>query len=523
VTSDTDSPPQSTSYLPIPDQWLLVGLLVIGAVLAETSLPELIRLPLTLGQFIRTTPDTWAPLLVVAILMAAALVLEGPRWPRQERRAWFVAGAASVAGVVWFFRAGDINWHATPDWAKEWTYHTALRESLSHGRLPWFLNVEFQGTDRFFANPETNVFPHTVLLAWLDVTRFVILQCASLLIVGLMASYRLARDLKLGPTASMAFLAIFLMNGHLIAHLHTGHLQWAGYFVFPCLLLFLHRAATGDMGGRTQSGLALGMALIALVGGWHLFVWGVIFVGVLVVIDRARWRFGASVMLLVAGLSALRIVPAMVQYRSPDTMFVGSYQQLSILVRALVGELRTKIDYLDWWEYDVFVGWVGLVIITAGLTAPLSRTWRHSVAALWPPSLAMLVLSTFDVYRWTFHRLPGFESERVASRLLILGILGFALIGCVQLNMWLARMPRSRVRLAAVAVAGLLLLAQLVVHTNGRRPTSATGLGPPSSSVVSDSGPDLAYAASVGGGAALSLISLGIAIHRRRIQGPRRE
>jgi hypothetical protein len=79
-------------------------------------------------------------------------------------------------------------------------------------------------------------------------------------------------------------------------------------------------------------------------------------------------------------------------------------------------------------------------------------------------------------------------------------------------------------RLAAVGLGGLLLAAQLVVHTNGRRPTSNTGLGPPSSNVVSNRRPEPAYASSVGGGAALSLVGLGIAIRRlRQVQRPRRE
>ena len=166
--SDTESPAQSTTYLPISDQWLLTGLVVIGAVLMETTLSELLRLPITIAAFVVATPDTWIPLVVMGILMAGALVLEGTRPTlRQERFAWWAYGTVSIVGVAWFFRFGDLNWHATPDWVKEWTYYTALHESFSHGRLPWFLNATFQGTDRFFANPETNIAPRpSCLRGW---------------------------------------------------------------------------------------------------------------------------------------------------------------------------------------------------------------------------------------------------------------------------------------------------------------------------------------------------------------------
>ena len=142
--------------------------------------------------------------------------------------------------------------------------------------------------------------------------------------------------------------------------------------------------------------------------------------------------------------------------------------------------------------------------------------WRNSITALWTPSVVLLVLSTFNIYRWTLFQLPGFVSERVATRLVILAVLGFALIGCVQLNTWLARRPVSRVRLAALALAGLLLATQLVTHTNGRRPRADRGIGPPSVNVVSDRQPERLYVVSVQSGALVTLISFGIAIRMWR-------
>lgn len=274
----------------------------------------------------------------------------------------------------------------------------------------------------------------------MDGPTFFVLQFAILLSIGLFAARRLALDLRLGPVASLTFLAIFLMNGHLIAHLETGHLQWVGYVLLPGVFLFVHRAATGDFSRRTQAGLALTLALVELVGGWHVFVWCVIWIGVFIALDRSRWRFGASLSLLVAGLSALRVV-----------------------------------------------------------------------AALWGPSVAMLVLSAYNIDAWTLFRLPGFESQRVATRLLVVAVLGFALIACVQLDASLARRPLSRWRAGALALAGLVLAAQLVAHANSRRPRPDRGAGVPAHAVVSDRRPEAAYAASVFAGAAITLASAGFA------------
>jgi hypothetical protein len=496
-----------------------VGVLALGAVLIDSSLLTLLRFPLTLATFIGATPDTWIPLAIVITVIAGALSLEAVGRPaRVERFAWFVGAAISIAGVVLYYRAGQVDWLATQDWVKEWTYYTALRESLSSGGLPWFLNEPFQGTALFFANAETLVAPHAVLLRWLDVPTFIVLQAAVLLAAGLLGAYHLARDLRLGPAASLVFLSIFLMNGHVIAHLETGHGQWVSYFLLPCVLLFVHRAAIGETGTRTQAGIAMTMAVIALVGGWHVFVWCVIFVGVFTAANRSRWRFGISVALLLAGLTMVRLLPAALLYDVIDREFVGSYQSLATLAGAFIGEPRRMTDGLNWWEYNLFVGWIGFMVVLTGLTAPLSRVWNHSIAQLWFPSVAMLILSCYNVYEWTLFNLPGFVSQRVATRLLVVGVVGFTLIACVQLNEWLTRHARSRWRLAILALAGVLMAGQLVAHMNSRRPRPDRGVGPPPVNVVSSQQPGNTYRWSVGGGAMVSLIAFGVAgtMWRRR-------
>jgi len=512
LASTEPTPPSRSTVLPIDDQWLLVGVMAAGAALLHTTTWDLLRLPLTLAAFIAATPDTWIPLVVVVALMSSAIGFEwiGRSQPT-DRGLWLLAGVVSMVGAWWYFRGGDLNWFTTQDWVKEWTYHTALRESLSHGRLPWILNDSFQGTALFFANAETNIAPHALLLGWVDVPTFVAIQAVVFVLIGVAAASRLAADLKFRSVASATFVSIFLMNGHVIAHLETGHLQWVAYFLLPCVLLFMHRAAAGDLGGRTQSGLSIALAMMALVGGWHVFVWCIIFIGAFVLIDSTRWRFGLSVALLTAGLTALRLLPGAVLFEMADREFVGSYQSLFTLTGAFVGEPQRAIDGLNWWEYNLFLGWVGFIVFLAGLTAPLGRAWHHPVSKLWLPSLVMLVLSCFNTYQWTLFNLPGFVSQRVATRLLVVGMLGFTLVACVQMNLWLERRPRSWWRTAALAAAALLMATQLVAHLNSRRPRPDDGKGAPAINVVSTRQPGPAYIWTVASGAIVSVISLGIA------------
>ena len=166
----------------------------------------------------------------------------------------------------------------------------------------------------------------------MGVSPFLVLQFVLLFIIGIAGFQRLARELQLGPIASTAFIAILLLNGNLVGHLGAGHFQWAGYFVIPWVFLFLHRASAGDTSSRTQAGLALALGLMVAVGGWHVFVWCVIFVGVFLLCNRARWWLGAGAAALAAGLIAYRVFPAIMVFGAHDAEFLHGYEQITVLL-----------------------------------------------------------------------------------------------------------------------------------------------------------------------------------------------
>ena len=131
--------------------------------------------------------------------------------------------------------------------------------------------------------------------------------------------------------------------------------------------------------------------------------------------------------------------------------------------------------------------------------------------------MTLTILSIFDIYKWTLFKLPGFVSERVATRLVIVGVLGFALIGSTQLDRWVRRESHRNWRIAAVGLATALLLLQLVLRTNQLRPGPDQGLGPAAVNVLSIEPVDTTYAVSVVAGVVISLASLAFAIRQWRV------
>ena len=71
----------------------MIGLLLLGAVLSETSFAQMFRLPVSMASFVAATPDLWIPLLVVVMLIVIALGLEARgRTAKQVAPLWMVAG-----------------------------------------------------------------------------------------------------------------------------------------------------------------------------------------------------------------------------------------------------------------------------------------------------------------------------------------------------------------------------------------------------------------------------------------------
>lgn len=496
-------------------QAALVTALIVGAVYTLTTPADMLQLPSAQWRLVEGTRGSWGPLACVAAVLAWSLWLEW-RGQRFGTAGWIVVGVLSVTAIGWFFRGGQIDWQNSRDWQKEWTYYEAVKETLATGRLPWHINAAFHYTNKFFANPETVIAPHLVALTVLSIPAFVFAQSLLVVAVGVLAFRALALDLEFGPVATVAFLAVFLFNGYILGHLGGGHLQWISCFLYPAVFLFVHRYAAGDRSRRAQAGLACALAGLLTIGGWHMFVWAILFTASFFAVDPRRWRDGAFVALLTIGLGAYRILPAAIAHEGFRLDFLASYRDITTFVAAFVGDPRPFDGRVLWIEYDAYVGWIGLLLLGIGLTTPLSATWRTPVGSLWLPSLIVLVLTWGNAYRFTLFQLPAFASQRVASRFIIISLLGCALLGCAQLNRWLRARRFLAVKLFAVGCAGVFLAAQLLVRADERRPAPDTGAQIPVVHVITDTPPALSDRLGLLAGCAVTVLTSAAVLRLRR-------
>ena len=298
-------------------------------------------------------------------------------------------------------------------------------------------------------------------------------------------------------------MLLFVANGQIAGHLTVGHVQWAAYFLLPFLFLLLTREAIGaGPSDANAAGLGLTFGGMLVTGGWHVFVWSLLFAGVFTLVNR-RWRFGIELALFTVGISAFRVIPGLMVFGGGSNQLAEGFANLFGFIGALIGTAPRAPSDLSWWEYDTFIGWVGFVAVAVGCTSTRARSGAR-LHALWLPSLALILLSIGSLYESTLFRLPAFNSERVVSRLAVVGVLGLLLIGLKEISEWRDKDRPSATREMTIAAGALLLVVQLMLRVEAIRPAATIVQWPAGGDGVKLMSPDAAYVAAVSTGVFIS-------------------
>jgi hypothetical protein len=426
-------------------------------------------------RLIAYTPATWLPLACLFTSVALAWIVarsgEQSASHRAVRAVTFFAGGLVLA---WFVQFGRLSWSGSQDWAKDLTYYSALQQAMQQGVPPYYMRASFQHTDRYIANLETLAMPHAIVLRWSDINTFFVIHLIGTYAIGFVGLIGLGRELALSTFAWAVFVIVFLLNGHIVAHLSVGHTQWVGYFLVPHVLLAAVRVAKGHTDGANLVRIAVTLAALIGFGAWHLFMACLLLLIAACSIGWRSMRFivvGAS---LAAAFAAYRIVPAITTYGAAENEFLGGYSSIGLLIAGLAGEPRTVSNGLGWHEYDLYVGTAGVALLALGLVPARSSALRFSNTLLLA-SAVVAFFSMYNIYERTLFQLPGFVSQRVSTRMAIIPVLVVALVGVAKLDAWIAPrvVERGPWRLGMLAFATFLII-EIVIRAAGWRPVAAT-------------------------------------------------
>lgn len=376
--------------------------------------------------------------------------------------------AAGLMHWLLFFHYGKISFNAH-DWQKEYTYYSILREAIKTGTMPYHVAITFHGTNRFLALPETNLSPQILLLPIMKVGRFVLVNMLILYSVGFAGCLLIMRRYRLSILPFTLLFLLFNFNGHLTSHIGVGHSMWGAYFLLPFFFLFVVDMVEGKSTRTTPIKLALTLFFIMLQGGLHMYVWALTFLILLLIFNLRNFKTIALSIGFSVLLSAFRLLPAAFALVGRKERFIWSYPTLRDLVDSLITIRQQTPERLipwgtvGWWEYDIYIGIIGLAfILWFGVVSRFSKApdlEQHKYKAFDLPILIMgtLSLSYFHAF-FTRIPFPLLRSERVATRFVVLPLILLAILASIRFNDVLNRAKRG-IKFKIAAIVGIAVMS----------------------------------------------------------------
>lgn len=468
---------------------------------------------------------------------------------RKLGQAVYAGGLAALyligAWAIYYLLNGGTIQLTLHDWAEVTAPRYAfLKDAVTKADLPlhmpgyWGLrNV----TDRFLAVPDTNIGPQILLLRFMDLERFFLIQTWLLYTIGYAGLILLARSLRLSLLTFATLFGLFFFNGNIIDHIVVGHVNWAMNFLFPYFVFLILRLLDGWQNINWIALMALFLFALLLQGAFHLFVACLFFLGMLWLVAPAARRPIFLSGVFAAGLGASRLLPPLLELHAFDTAFLSGYPTTLDLAEALVVLHPTFPEFvfsssgltnLNWWEFDLYIGLVGafvlLVFGAKGLLFP--PTNQSYYRALTLPILAMTVLSIGRVYG-ILHltQIPLLSSQRVSSRMVFVPFAVLLVVAIATFQRWLERRGRPGLHKILAGLATLLIANDLWQHTKLWRVVNMGRLFPPKEldlavNTVANH-PDPPYTLLIGVGLTISavttLILAGLTIRRKRVKSRR--
>ena len=199
-------------------------------------------------------------------------------------RIWY--GLLFLAGLYlwgWF-----LNWGGGLTTYHDWAEITAprmvfLQKAMQQGVLPLHISDPFplgNITLRFMSIPDVILSPQIVLLRYVEISTFILLDTWLMCGLGFLGLLLLAKKFQLSPLTFTILFALYNFNGHILAHYSVGHLTWGGNFLFSWFVLLIFERLDSEGGSwRWATKTALLCFLIFLQGSYHQFVWLLIFLG----------------------------------------------------------------------------------------------------------------------------------------------------------------------------------------------------------------------------------------------------
>jgi hypothetical protein len=373
-------------------------------------------------------------------------------------RLW-LAGLYILGAFIW---CQLLNWGNIPfeyhDWAEgHAARYVFIQDAVIKGQLPLHMpdtSALRNVTDRYLAVADTLFTPQVFLLRFLNIGVFILLNALFLYSLGFVGLLLIRKKYNLSALPFSAMFLLFNVNGQLVAHITVGHEIWWGFFLFPYLILFLFNVLEGKAGWKRVAGVSFVMFFMFLNGAFHLYVWCLMFFGLVALFNLKRTFVPiAGAGLFSVLLNMIRIIPPAIT-SGFDIGYLGGYVSITDIFTTMVTrripcdevECRPILGNMDWMEYEYYIGFVGLAfILICGIAL-----WRRKseiscqYRGLQIPLIIMALLTLESVYGPISQLgIPLLNSERVSSRMLIVPLSVMFVIATINFDQYLKKEKRG--------------------------------------------------------------------------------
>ncbi len=397
-----------------------------------------------------------------------------------QRQSYLLLLLLYLVGILhWanFYNYGRTRSFAPGDWPQEYYYETVLHEMVTSFKIPYYISYPYHDTIRFLAVPEINLSPQILLLRSLPISQFVMINILFLYTLGYLGCLRIKKKYSLSLFSFAIFYFLFNFNGHITSHLSVGH-PWGGYFLLPFFLLYLLELAENKPSPFPVIKLSLVLFAILLQGSFHLFNRCLLFLVVTLLFNWQLLNPVLGTLVLTAFLSLFRLLPGMFSLYKIQPVYITGYRSLRDVWDALTLLKMPQNEYIggilqgyqSWWEYDMYIGVIGLAIILyCGIYWRFQKGFESTTQKfrfLDNPCLTFFILSLSYFYFLILElHLPFLRVERVPSRFILLPVLFLLFISVVRIQERIAWFTQNRTT-TVLSLAGLMQLGfALATHS----------------------------------------------------------
>jgi len=278
----------------------------------------------------------------------------------------FVLVLLYLVGVFYWVRlldygAIDPNTH---DWTWEFPFHSVIKEALTTFRIPFYISMEYHANDHFLAFANIAYSPQIILLRFLSIGNYLLINVLLLFSLGFHGCLLLRRKYGLSLVAFAFVLALMLFNGYVTSHLAVGHTQWFSCFFLPYFIYLTLDIEAGNFSRKRMLLIALVLFVMILNGAVHIALMASLYLLLIVLFNPSVTCFVRLVQTAActALLGACKLVPAIVFFGDKSRDFLVGFTSIN--------ELRSRT-------------WIGLCSLCSfSRSRPIISSSRHCISPL---------------------------------------------------------------------------------------------------------------------------------------------